>query len=174
MARVEAVWRVTMFVPPDRIEAANVLRRALADVGRRLRSLRADHGISPAKLSLLGRLVRAGRPMTATELASLERLQPQSLTRVIAGLEADGLIARKPNGTDRRQIDISLTERGRTLIRRDAVAQNAWLAEAIDQRLSPTEQAVLMLAADLLDRLTDHDGAAIGIPTDRERADSRA
>lgn len=143
--------------PPGRMEAANALRRALADVGRQLRSLRADHGISPAKLSVLGRLQRASRPMTATELALLERLQPQSLTRVIAALEDDGLIVRRANKTDRRQVDISLTELGSRLIQRDAAAQNAWLADAIERRLTPTEQAILMLAADLLDRLTDRD-----------------
>jgi DNA-binding MarR family transcriptional regulator len=151
---------MTDFAAPDSLATANLIRRGLSAIGRQMRSLRADHGITPAKLSMLGRLERAGRAMTASELAALERLQPQSLTRIIADLAESGFIARTPRTSDRRQIDIAITPEGSSLIRRDARAQTLWLADAMETHLNPAERTILALAADLLDRIADH-------PTDR-------
>ena len=158
MAKSETIWCMTEFRSPEPIETANLIRRALTDVTRRMRSLRPDHAISGSKLSLLGRLVRADRPMTATELAALERLQPQSLTRIIADLEAASLIERRPRDNDRRQLDIAITPAGVEVIRAHAHARNMWLADAMEKRLTPAERAILVLAAELLDRVADHDG----------------
>jgi DNA-binding MarR family transcriptional regulator len=140
---------------PETLRAADAIRRATTRLARQLRRLRADHGISAAKLALLGQLYRAGRPLTAVELARGENLQPQSLTRIIAELEARGLIAREQAETDRRQIMIRITQPGRDLLIQDALAQNAWLVDAIDANLTGTEQALLQMAASLLDRLGD-------------------
>jgi DNA-binding MarR family transcriptional regulator len=148
---------------PETLRAADAIRRATTRLARQLRRLRADHGISAAKLALLGQLYRAGRALTAVELARGENLQPQSLTRIIAELEERGLIAREQAETDRRQIMIRITQPGRDLLIQDALAQNAWLAAAIDSRLTGTEHALLHLAAGLLDRLGDSaPGCVIG------------
>ena len=56
----------------------------MARLQRQLRTLRADHGVSPSKLVILGHLHRASAPLTAADLARMERLQPQTLTRAIA------------------------------------------------------------------------------------------
>ncbi len=63
-------------------------------MARRLRGLRADSELGPSKLSVLGLLMRAEAPLTIGELARLEQLQPQTLTRIVAVLDAGGLIAR--------------------------------------------------------------------------------
>jgi DNA-binding MarR family transcriptional regulator len=162
MAEPEEFRRMTEFAPPDALATANMLRRALAALGRPMRSLRADHGIAPAKLGILGRLERAGRAMTATELAAHERLQPQSLTRIVADLEEHGLIVRNPRESDRRQIDIAITPEGSRLIRRDAHKQALWLAAAMEASLNPAERTILALAAELLDRIADHPIDEIG------------
>ena len=146
---------------PGPLATANHLRRSLAHFTRRMRAIRADHGVSSSKLSALGRLFRAGRPLSATELARIEGLQPQSLTRVIADLEADGLIMRRQNESDRRQFDIAISNAGVELLTHDARRQNEWLARAMAERLTPAERAILALAAELLDRLTDQ---ALGGP----------
>ena len=140
-------------IPGGTLRTANDLRRAVALVGRRLRRLRADHGVSAAKLSVLGHLYRQGTPATAVELARLETLQPQSLTRIIAELDELGLVARRQDASDRRQILIAITDAGRALLEQDARAQTIWLARAIEAQLTGTEQALLHLAIGLLDRL---------------------
>jgi DNA-binding MarR family transcriptional regulator len=148
-------------IPVSSLRAADALRRGLTRLYRRLRRVRADHGVSPSKLSVLGRLHRAGGPLTAVELSRLERLQPQSLTRIIAELETAGLVARRQDQNDRRAVLITITDAGSELLAMDARQQNAWLARAVEARLTDTEAALLAMAANLLDRLAeDPDSAA--------------
>ncbi len=134
--------------------AANLLRRSVRRLTRRLRGERADHGVSASKLNVLGHLRRAG-PLTATELAVLEHVQPQSLTRLLVSLEEAGLIAREPAEIDRRQIRIEITQTGRDLLLTDARQQDAWLSRAMDATLTAEERDILTIAARLLDRLSD-------------------
>jgi DNA-binding MarR family transcriptional regulator len=135
------------------MRTADAIRRAVALVQRRLRALRAEHGVSASKLVILGRLNRAAAPLPATELARLERLAPQSLTRMMADLETSSLITRTPCETDRRQMLVAITPEGRKLLAADAHRQNAWIAGALAANFSETERGLLALAAPLLDRL---------------------
>jgi DNA-binding MarR family transcriptional regulator len=144
--------------PPDAPHPAVALRRALSRLMRAMRHVRADHGVSASKLSVLGRLHRAEQPLTAVELARAERLQPQSLTRILADLAERGLIERRQDEGDRRALLIDITPTGRALLAEDARLQSAWLARAMQQRLTPTEASLLALAATLLDRLADDSG----------------
>ncbi len=121
---------------------------------RQFRRLRADHGVSGAKLSVLGHLYRAGVPLTATDLARRERLQPQSLTRIIADLDQQKLIERCPDPDDRRNILIRITEAGTELLARDAFRQTQWLAESMTAQLTQAERDILVVATALLNRLS--------------------
>ena len=140
--------------PGDPVHAAEKLRKSVTRLQRQLRTLRADHGVSPSKLVILGHLHRAETPLTAVELARLQRLQPQTLTRVIAELDEAGYIARRHDERDRRQVMIAITRQGRDLLARDARAQTAWLAMQIG-RLTSVEQGLLDLAGPLLEKLAD-------------------
>lgn len=135
------------------VKAATKVRRSVTHLARRLRGLRSDHGVSGSKLTILGWLFRASTPMTATDLARLERLQPQSLTRIISELDEQGLIHRTPAEEDRRQILIEITQAGRELLVVDAYRQNQWLMETMVARLTRAEREILAIAADLLDKL---------------------
>jgi DNA-binding MarR family transcriptional regulator len=139
------------------LEAANKIRRGITALARGLRAQRADHGVSAARLSLLGRLHRAGQPLTATELARQERLQPQSLTRLISDLERRSLIRRKTDSADRRQLLLEITSRGRELLGEDARRQNEWLARLVTAKLTDAERELLLFAATLLERLSNED-----------------
>jgi DNA-binding MarR family transcriptional regulator len=143
--------------PANLLAVAHALRRANIAMARRLRALRAPHGLSASKVSVLGRLTRVDRPLSASEVAELERLQPQSLTRILADLEARGLISRARSATDRRQILLGITAAGRALLVADARRQNAWLAAALEAKLAPHEIALLMAASDLLTTLAEID-----------------
>jgi DNA-binding MarR family transcriptional regulator len=132
---------------------ATRIRHGLVRLNRRLRQERGDGSLSPNPLSVLGHLYRHG-PATPGEVAAAERQRPQSLTRVFAELEAEGLIAREPGTADRRQSVLSLTEEGRRALERDMADRDAWLADALAS-LNPTERGVLELAAALMERLAD-------------------
>ncbi len=128
-----------------------ILRAALA-LGRRLRSERPERAVTLSALSLLGALVRSG-PMLASELAAAERLQPQSLTRVIARLEEDGLIARRRSQIDGRALVIAVTKAGRDALAEDLRGRRKWLERAMTAVLSPEERDILARAADVMTKL---------------------
>ncbi|MGA7710538.1 MAG: MarR family transcriptional regulator [Rhizomicrobium sp.] len=135
-------------------ETAVALRRALSKLNRRLRAERHDRQTSPGKLSVLSRLYHDGPAMPGA-LASAEGIQPQSLTRILADLETDGLISRRQDAQDRRQHIMEITPSGRDVLYENASDKEAWLAAAIAMQLSPVERDLLQLAAQLLDRLAD-------------------
>ncbi len=130
------------------------LRAALAKLNRRLRAQEEPGSIGATGLSLLSRLWRDG-PSTATVLALRERLQPQSLTRVLQTLEARKLIVRAADSADRRRSTIAVTADGIDDVRRSIRNRESWLAQAMASSLSPTERELLRLAVALLDRLAD-------------------
>jgi DNA-binding MarR family transcriptional regulator len=134
-------------------KTATVLRRSVTQLARRLRGERGDHGLSAGTLAVLGHLARS-QYLIASELAALQRVQPQSLTRLLAELEQSGLIHRQPDEADRRQARITITAAGRELLVRDARRQDAWLGTAIEASLTAEERDLLALAARLMDRLS--------------------
>lgn len=138
----------------DSEQTAIALRRASTRLALRLRAERPADGLGSTGVAVLGQLHRHGE-LTASEIAAAERIQPQSLTRTLAALEAQHLIERSPDGQDRRRITITLTEHGREVLIDYVRSSDDWLAQAITNRLNPTERAVLHLAAGLLDQLLD-------------------
>lgn len=132
-------------------EALSLLRAVLA-LGRRLRSERPQNAVTLAAISLLGTLSRLG-PMAAVRLAAEERLQPQSLTRIVAGLERDGLIERHRDPADQRALIIALSEKGKTALAEDLHARRVWLRDAMLAALSEDERTALIGAVDIMLKL---------------------
>jgi DNA-binding MarR family transcriptional regulator len=139
---------------PDLDVVAAGLRGALARLGRRLRAEDDGHRVGATGLSLLGRLYRDGAS-TASELAYLEHVQPQSLTRTLQGLEARGLIVRSVDQGDRRRARIAITADGLVLLRESVRKREAWLGRAMMATLSATERELLRLSLGLLERLAE-------------------
>jgi DNA-binding MarR family transcriptional regulator len=131
--------------------AATLLRGMLA-LGRRLRAERPPGSLSLSGLGILGALNRIG-PLVATRLAAEERLQPQSLTRLLGYLEKDRLIRRMRSRDDRREITITITARGRRVLLEDMAVRRAWLEKALAAALEPVERGVLRAAAPVMLKL---------------------
>ncbi len=136
--------------------AASDLRRSVISLARRLRLERDSASLTALELSLLGHLHRRG-PLTPGELAAAERVQPQSLTRPLATLEAAGLIARQPDPADGRRSLLEIAGSGRDALRAEMRQRDSWLAAAMSAHLSGAEIGLLHLASDLLQRLADAD-----------------
>ncbi|MDE1148889.1 MAG: MarR family transcriptional regulator [Azospirillaceae bacterium] len=136
------------------LETARHLHRSTTALSRRLLTARPAEGLSTTKLGVLGRLYREG-PATATALAAYLRIQPQSLTRLLADLESQDLILRRPDAVDRRQVRIEITDAGNRLLIGDVQDRRTALARAMVATLTPTERDLLRLAARLMDRLAD-------------------
>ncbi len=123
-------------------------------LGHLMRRLRAEHRFSLSQGAVLGRLDREGTKSIG-DLAIAERVRPQSMTQTISDLESDGLIARRPDPADGRRILVELTDQGRDTLEADRRQREGWLARAIAEDLSPSEQQTLMEAVTLLRRLAE-------------------
>ena len=132
--------------------------RGILRLGRRLRAERPDSSVSLSAIGMLSTLHRMG-PMPAARLAQAERLQPQSLSRLIAQMDRDGLIKRRPDERDRRALILEITAAGRQALSRDMTARRAWLEGAMRRVLLPGERAMLAHAAVAMLRLADEGGA---------------
>jgi DNA-binding MarR family transcriptional regulator len=128
--------------------------RGVLRLSRRLRSERPESTVSLSALGMLSTLHRSG-PMPAARLAKAERLQPQSLSRLIAQLERDRLIKRRPGEQDRRTLILEITAAGRRALSRDMIARRAWLEGAMRRVLMPGEREMLAHAAVAMLRLAD-------------------
>jgi DNA-binding MarR family transcriptional regulator len=135
--------------------AAMAIREGVVRLSRRLQAQRQDHGVSTTGIALLSRLYRSG-PATPKALADAESAAPQTLTRVIASLEEQGLVTRRPDPHDGRGVILQVTPEGRTVLRSHAATHVAWLSDAMEQELTLAEREILRVAAMLLDRLADH------------------
>ena len=138
----------------DDLRTARELRRAVSRLHRRLRGLGPDDGMPLTKLSVLGQLFDRG-PLTAGEIAVLERVQPQSLTRTFNDLEADGLVRRLSDATDGRKTRLELTAAGRHALSREMRPRVAWLDDTMAEVLTPLECEIVRLATPLLARLAE-------------------
>jgi DNA-binding MarR family transcriptional regulator len=130
---------------------ASELRTTVMRLARRLRNQRAETSLSLGQIATLGSLDRHG-PMTPGELASHERVQPPSMTRILANLEVAGLVTRVPHATDRRQVVMDVSPAGKAMLRDDRRRRDAWLAQRM-RDLSSDEREILRKAADVLDKL---------------------
>jgi DNA-binding MarR family transcriptional regulator len=116
---------------------------------------RAAEGLASLSDTQLAALAVLDRhpEMTPGELAEYEKVQPPSMTRVIAVLEERGLLRRAPHSTDRRQVVLTATEEGRALVSQARRRRDAWLAKRLNE-LSPQERATLRAAAPVLEKLS--------------------
>jgi DNA-binding MarR family transcriptional regulator len=137
--------------PPLTIPAlADRLRVVLARTARRLRQ-EAGSEIGPALVMALGTVERHG-PLTPSALAERERIQRPTATRLIASLEAHGLIVRNAAPGDARSSVLSITDRGSALLLDHRARKDAFLAKRL-QELPAADRATLARAADLLEAL---------------------
>ncbi len=136
-------------------ELAARLRLAVARTSRRLRQ-EADAGLSATLLAGLATVERHG-PLTPSELAARERVQRPTATRLIARLEADGLVTRTADPADGRSSLIAIGDDGRALLREARTRKDAYLARRL-RTLPPEDRATLARAAVLLERLLEEEG----------------
>jgi len=151
----------TVSTPPAETESdtglATAMRISVSRLARRLRVERlgiteSDAALSDIQLAALAALERHDS-MTPGELAEHEKVQPPSMTRVIALLEERGLVLRAPHATDRRQVVLTVTPAGRDLVQRVRLRRTAWLAQRL-QELTPEERELLRAAAPVIEKIS--------------------
>lgn len=139
-------------VDPLVLEWASRLRLTVVPLARQLRQQTAE-AFTPTQLSVIGTIHRHG-PISLGDLAARERLSPPTISKVVAAIEAEGVIERIPDPEDRRVCRVRVTRSGERWIERSRAARNEWLAERI-AALAPAERAALAAAVPVLERLVD-------------------
>jgi len=137
---------------PDVNAIAETLRESVGLLLRRLRQLPADGELTLPESAALTRLDRGG-PTTASALARLERISPQSIGATLAALETRGLVERRSDPKDGRRVVLSVTEAGRKTMRNRRNARTEHLARALSTGFTRPELDLLTAAAPLLERL---------------------
>jgi DNA-binding MarR family transcriptional regulator len=122
-------------------------------LGQLVRRLRAEHRFPLLHGAVLGRLDREG-PWSIGDLATAEKVRPQTMAQTIAELEESRLVRRHPDPADRRRVLIELTDEGRAALEEDRRHRVGWLVSVI-QQLSKEEQRVLKQSTELLRRLAE-------------------
>ena len=131
---------------------AGALRDAVGRLGRRMRHQSPHPELSLGQLAALRSLERHGS-MTPGELAEHEKVQPPSMTKILARLEATGYIVREPHPDDRRQVTVRPAPAGLALLADDRRRRDAWIAQRL-RALEPDELAALRAAVPVLEKLS--------------------
>jgi DNA-binding MarR family transcriptional regulator len=137
--------------PPD-TALAGALRDAIGRLGRRMRAERAATDLSLGQWAALRTLESHG-PMTPSELAAHEKVQPPSVTKILARLEQHDYVSRTPDPIDRRQVVVAATSAGRALLADDRRRKDKWVSQRLPT-LDPAGRAALAAALPVLEKLS--------------------
>ena len=130
------------------------LRAAFRKLKQRVRDSSGADDLTPAQTSVLLRLERDGAA-TVSSLARAEGMRPQSMSAIVAPLQASGLLRGAPDPADGRQTLLSLTPKCLKHIEQGRAARQDWLATTIAGKLSLSEQKQLQSTLELLARLVE-------------------
>ena len=131
---------------------ADRLHSAAIHLLRRLRREDEAMGLTPARASALSILVFGGAAVTIGQLARAEQVSAPTVTRLVGGMERDGLVRRESDQTDGRVVWLHPTAKGARLLHEGRQRRVEALAADIAS-LDPAERKTLAAAAEILERM---------------------
>ncbi|WP_155370925.1 MarR family winged helix-turn-helix transcriptional regulator [Catellatospora vulcania] len=119
VARIQQAWareRPDLDVSPQAVIGR--LHRLAGHLTEELRVVYRRYGLGEGEFDVLATLRRAGEPFERApgELAAFTMVTTGAMTKRLDRLERDGLITRRPSGSDGRGRVVALTPAGRKLI----------------------------------------------------------
>jgi DNA-binding MarR family transcriptional regulator len=136
---------------PDPERVADRLHSSAVHLLRRLRREDPATGLSAARLSALSFVAAAGMPKVG-EVAVAEQVSAATISRIVGGLETDGLVRRVQVAGDARSYRVRATPKGRRVMIQGRRRRVRALAASL-RTLPKEDLATLDAAADVLDRL---------------------
>jgi DNA-binding MarR family transcriptional regulator len=117
------------------------LRGVIGRMARQLNSSSTGEGLTPSQASVLGIIAFRG-PISLSELADIEGLNPTMLSRVVGRLLELNLIQRIPDPADLRSASVVATDAGREVDGRVKAQRAAVVSECVDELTDEQEQAL--------------------------------
>lgn len=114
----------------DPAALADQLHSAAIHLLRQLRKQDDASGLSAPRLSALSVVVFGG-PLTLGELARAEQVKPPTMTRIVTGLEKEGLVVRKGDPHDGRLTRIHATAKGQRILAEGRARRVALLTSSV-------------------------------------------
>ena len=127
---------------------ADQLHSAAIHLLRTLRKEDDASGLSAPRLSALSVVVFGGR-LTLGQLARAEQVRPPTMTRIVTGLEKEGLVNRIGDPRDRRLTKIQATPKGQRVLAAGRARRVNLLTQSVNE-LEASELAELDRALQLI------------------------
>jgi MarR family transcriptional regulator, lower aerobic nicotinate degradation pathway regulator len=135
------------------------LRRIVQVLRVTSRTAERRHGVSAAQLFVLHVLALDGS-VSVNGLAQRTLTHQSSVSVVVARLAAAGLVRRSRSRSDRRRIEVTLTERGRSVLRRVPEPAQAHLFAALSSMPAAERRALAHGLGTLVQGMGISDGVA--------------
>jgi DNA-binding MarR family transcriptional regulator len=134
-------------------ELASGLRTTVSRLIKLLRrETRNEAQLSLTERATLGLLYPDNR-LAPTDIARAEKVTTQSMSQVINHLAELNYLERTPSAEDKRKVDLSLTEAGRTYVEQLRKDKQEWLTAVLQEKTTPQEKAILAEALKIIDKL---------------------
>jgi DNA-binding MarR family transcriptional regulator len=141
--------------------AIHAIRRILRTAEEGERKLAHATGLTPSQVLVLQE-VHAAHDVTPSAVAVALQLSQASITNIADRLEELGLLTRRRGERDKRQVRLTLTDRGARMLE-DAPELMQNRLSACFEQLAPWEQAMMLSALGRLADLLDPQGLDHGI-----------
>lgn len=125
------------------------------NASRLVRTSGRSEALPPGESAVLAALDRGG-PLSIAQLADQRGVRHQTAAKIVAQLEAEGLVAKRSHPDDARMVQVRVTRQGTAALRRDRKAHSGWLADAIRTQLNAKQQARLGELVEVLGALAAH------------------
>lgn len=136
------------------------LRNQIVALARRLRQADRSDSQNWTALMVLGAIQRLQGTATPTQVATELGLQSSNLAQLLGELDRGGLLQRSPDPADKRKVRLALTQPGLATVREARGRRDRWLSDAMQGCLSAREQAQLLAAGALMQRVALWRGSA--------------
>ena len=120
------IFDLSAFLPYQLATAAARVSRGFAE------RYRAEFGLTIPEWRVLAHLAQSGA-VSVREIHARVDMDKSKVSRAAARLETAGLVAKGANATDRRLLDMTLTDAGRDLVARILPVADAFQAEVLAQ-----------------------------------------
>jgi DNA-binding MarR family transcriptional regulator len=167
VAQSESMLLLEAFLPYRLAVLAHTTSRALSRVYTR------EFGLSIPEWRILANLGRFG-PLNAGEIAERSSLDKPKVTRALQRLEARGLAERSIVSSDRRQVRLMLTRRGRLAFRQIATLALEWEREFLAPLGAGDRKALDRMLTKLLRRAEDMRPRPVSSVSKRRARDAQA